>query len=241
VSALLEQLRQLHADLRAASDRDPEQEVTGVAVPLVDAVLSRARTLVEPADSGLAEQIVDLISVEQIESGEGIRAVDALILVGQLVAALATIESKAEAQEARAVAADKRLLVAFLSQLPPDGPAVTLLRYHGFEMFYDGDDLLPLWQWVDTWTRPTQRFQSEQLAELDAAFREAADQLHSHIVHHVFIRDDGTSRVYPDYDLDWETAKNKFVFDAIRAGNDLLRAAYESYEQLVHQATLKLA
>ena len=58
MSALLEQLRQLHADLRAASDRDPEQEVTGVAVPLVDAVLSRARTLVEPADSGLAEQIV---------------------------------------------------------------------------------------------------------------------------------------------------------------------------------------
>ncbi len=46
--------------------------------------------------------------------------------------------------------------------------------------------------------------------------------------------------MYPEYDLDWETAENKFVFDAIRAGNDLLHAAYESYEQLVHQATLKL-
>ncbi len=82
----------LHADLRAASDRDPEQEVTGVAVPLVDAVMSRARTLVEPADSGLAEQI-DLISVNR-SSRRGHPCRRRIDPGGQLIAALATMKTR---------------------------------------------------------------------------------------------------------------------------------------------------
>lgn len=240
MSALLDQLRQLREDLVAISDRDPEQEVTGIAVPLVDSVLSEARGLVEAGDSGLAGQIIDLVSVEQIESGDGIRAVDALILVGQLLAALTTLEAQAEAREARAVEADKQLLPAFLELLPPDGAAIRHLRYHQFEMSFEQDTPTPLWRWYDEWTRPSQRFQSARIKPLEEEFRTAVGALYDHSVLHVFTRDDGTRRVYPDHDLDWETPENRYVFDAIREGNELLGKAYQAYERLVHEATLHL-
>ena len=45
MAALVDQLRQLHHDLQYLVERDPEQEVTGIALPLVDAVVSEARIL----------------------------------------------------------------------------------------------------------------------------------------------------------------------------------------------------
>lgn len=240
VSALLGQLRQLHSDLLTIARDDAEQEVMGLALPLVDAVLSEARSMLPP-DSGLATQIVDLISVEQIEAGEGIRAVDASILVGQLLAALTTILAEQDAREAEAVAADQALLPEFLKLLPPDGRAVQFLRYHDFSRSHDRDDAVPLWRLYDEWTRPGQHFHSARLAPLDAEFREAVGELYNHNVQHVFETDDGSRRVYPDYDLDLETADNKFVFDAIREGDKALRRAYTAYEALVHEASLALS
>lgn len=85
MAALLDQLRQLHRDLQRLVDRDPEQEVQGVALPLVDAVVSEAtRSL--PASSTLGQQVVELVSLDSIEKGDPIRAADALLVVGQLLA-----------------------------------------------------------------------------------------------------------------------------------------------------------
>jgi hypothetical protein len=85
MAALVDQLRQLHRDLQALVDRDPEQEVRGPALPLMDAVISEARNNL-PVGSTLGTQMVEIISVAAIESGEPVRVADALIIVGQLLA-----------------------------------------------------------------------------------------------------------------------------------------------------------
>lgn len=85
MAALVDQLRQLHADLATLVDRDPEQEVRGLALTLMDAVISEARQNL-PEGSTLGFQIVEIISVEVMELGESVRAADALIIVGQLLA-----------------------------------------------------------------------------------------------------------------------------------------------------------
>jgi hypothetical protein len=99
VAALPSQLRQLHDDLKNLVDRDPEQEVTGVALPLIDAVVAEARRRLPP-ESTLQHQVIELISLETIEEGNAIRAADALLVVGQLLAA--TEHYEREQQQARA-------------------------------------------------------------------------------------------------------------------------------------------
>jgi hypothetical protein len=87
MAALLDQLRQLHRDLERLAERDPDQEVTGVAVPLIDAVISEARANL-PEGSTLGSQIVEIISPAAVleEEVAPIRAADALVVVGQLLA-----------------------------------------------------------------------------------------------------------------------------------------------------------
>jgi hypothetical protein len=72
--------------LRGVTDTDPEQEVQGMALPVMDAVLKAARELL-PSDPVVAT-IRDVISPEAITEGRPLRAVDALIVVEQLHAAL---------------------------------------------------------------------------------------------------------------------------------------------------------
>lgn len=85
MAALVDQLRQLHGDLQRLVDRDPDQEVDGIALPLVDAVVSEARRNL-PQGSTLGQQIIELVSPESIENGDPIRAAAALLVVGQLLA-----------------------------------------------------------------------------------------------------------------------------------------------------------
>lgn len=68
------------------SQRDPEQEVQGLALPVLDACLVAYREFV-PTDP-VASAIRDLVSPEAIESGEPVRAVDAALVAGQLAGAL---------------------------------------------------------------------------------------------------------------------------------------------------------
>ena len=67
-------------------EKDNEQEVTGPAVSVVDAVVSSIR--VKLPDDVVVSVIRDVISVEAIEEGEPVRALDLLVIVGQLQAAL---------------------------------------------------------------------------------------------------------------------------------------------------------
>lgn len=67
--------------------RDPEQEVQGIAVNALDAVVSDARSFVDEGDPVL-DQVVELISAEVIEEGTPIRCVDALLVVDTLLGRL---------------------------------------------------------------------------------------------------------------------------------------------------------
>jgi len=77
----------LREKLDAISERDPDQEVQGIALPVIDAVLSDASDLL-PADDPVVRTTRGLITPEAIEAGDPIRAVDASVVVGQLYAAL---------------------------------------------------------------------------------------------------------------------------------------------------------
>jgi hypothetical protein len=98
VAALLDQLRQLHADLKTLVDRDPEQEVTGTAIYLIDDVISEARSWL-PEESTLRSQVREIISVDSILSDEPLRAADALLVVGQLLAAIESYSRAASESE----------------------------------------------------------------------------------------------------------------------------------------------
>jgi hypothetical protein len=85
---LLAHLHQLYGDLRTVIDRDPEQEILGVALPVVDVVISASREFLTGPDSVLASGLHDLICTQTVAAAEPIRAVDAWIVVGQVLAAI---------------------------------------------------------------------------------------------------------------------------------------------------------
>src|ERR687891_61244 len=76
----------LRDNLRAMVDRDPEQEVRGMALPVIDAVLEAAKEFL-PGDPVIAT-MREVVSPESVAEGEPLRAVDVLVVVDQLHAAL---------------------------------------------------------------------------------------------------------------------------------------------------------
>jgi hypothetical protein len=66
--------------------RDPEQEVQGIAVPVLDAALEAIKAA-KPDDPVVAS-LVDLMSADFIGAGETIRAADMLVVAEQLDAAI---------------------------------------------------------------------------------------------------------------------------------------------------------
>jgi hypothetical protein len=77
---------QLVRELRSLVDRDPDQEVWGIAVPVLDEVLGWARTFV--ADNPVVGRMTDVVSVSHIADDQTVRAADALIVATQLRTAL---------------------------------------------------------------------------------------------------------------------------------------------------------
>lgn len=65
---------------------DPEQEVHGIALPVLDAVIETVRQA-KPGDV-VGEAVRGIISPEQIATGEPVRAADALLVAKQLNAAI---------------------------------------------------------------------------------------------------------------------------------------------------------
>jgi hypothetical protein len=85
MAALLDQLRQMHRDLHALAQTDSEQEVTGRAFAMVDAVLAEARVR-RPPESTLRSQIEEFITPDAVAGGEDVevpKAADAAVLAGQ--------------------------------------------------------------------------------------------------------------------------------------------------------------
>lgn len=75
----------LYRELQRITDRDAEQEVTGIAVPVLDALLEACKRFVP--DDPVVAAIDGLVTPDSVESG-ALRAVDAALVVGQLAAAL---------------------------------------------------------------------------------------------------------------------------------------------------------
>jgi hypothetical protein len=76
----------LISSMRTLTARDPEQEIQGNALAVVDATISSVRE-VRP-DDPVVMSMVDLLSPERVGSGEPVRAADVLVVAEQLLAAL---------------------------------------------------------------------------------------------------------------------------------------------------------
>ena len=76
----------LIASLETVIKRDPDQEVQGIAVPVLGAALEAIKAA-KPADP-VVVSLVDLMSADFIGAGEAIRAADMLVVAQQLDAAI---------------------------------------------------------------------------------------------------------------------------------------------------------
>jgi hypothetical protein len=72
--------------LRVLVARDPEQEVLGIALPVLDAVLEDVRAAIP--DDPVVQATARIISPDFIAAGEPVRAADALLVAEQLAAAI---------------------------------------------------------------------------------------------------------------------------------------------------------
>ncbi|MFE9606830.1 hypothetical protein [Streptomyces hokutonensis] len=79
IEALIETLETL-------TKKDPEQEIQGIALPVLDAVIESVRAAL-PGDP-VVDAVRSIISADQIASGEPVRAADALVVAKQLDAAI---------------------------------------------------------------------------------------------------------------------------------------------------------
>jgi hypothetical protein len=106
---LLAHVRQLYADLDAIVQRDPEQEVLGVALPVLDGILAAARDhlLTVGSSGGITSAMVDLISFHTVERAVPVRAVDTWLVVGQVLAALDLHQTQHHQPEGRLPSLDK--------------------------------------------------------------------------------------------------------------------------------------
>ena len=80
---------QLYKDLSRIADRDPEQEVRGIALPVLDACIAALRE-VAPNDP-VVKALPDVYSAESVAAGEPVRAVDALVVLGQIIAVIGEV------------------------------------------------------------------------------------------------------------------------------------------------------
>lgn len=79
-------VKSLRRSMRDLVQRDPEQEVQGIAIPVLSASLEAIKEA-RPEDP-VVQSLVELFSADYIGSGESVRAADVLVVVDQLDAAL---------------------------------------------------------------------------------------------------------------------------------------------------------
>lgn len=89
------QIDALERTLASIVAEDPEQEVRGIAIPVLDAVLTEAKRDIGSVPT--VDALADIISADTIALGEPVRAVDALLVVSALKPLLpnATVQSAA--------------------------------------------------------------------------------------------------------------------------------------------------
>jgi hypothetical protein len=81
-----ERVEALIKSLETLIKRDPEQEVQGFALPVLDAALTDVKRAMP--DDPVVGSLVDLFSADFIGAGEPVRAADMLVIAEQLDAAI---------------------------------------------------------------------------------------------------------------------------------------------------------
>ena len=81
-----ERIEALIKSLRTLIQRDPEQEVQGIALPVMDAAVAAVKRE-RPSDPVVCA-LVDLFSADFIGAGEPVRAADMLVVAEQLDVAI---------------------------------------------------------------------------------------------------------------------------------------------------------
>jgi hypothetical protein len=79
-------IEQLIEALTTLIARDPEQEVRGLAIPVVDAALNDVKQALP--DDPVVQSLVEVFSADVIGEGEPVRAADMLVVAKQLDAAI---------------------------------------------------------------------------------------------------------------------------------------------------------
>jgi hypothetical protein len=89
------QLEGLYKTISELAAKDPEQEVQGIALPVIDAVLAKVRSLA--GDDPVVEAFADIVSPDRIAMNEPVRAADLAVAISALIPLLpnATISSPA--------------------------------------------------------------------------------------------------------------------------------------------------
>lgn len=72
--------------MQALIAHDPEQEVTGIALNVVDATIAAVKEA--KPDDPVVSATAELLSADMIASGEAVRAADVLVVAHQLDAAI---------------------------------------------------------------------------------------------------------------------------------------------------------
>ncbi len=85
-----ERVENLIRGLTALQAKDPEQEVGGIALPVLDAVIETIKDDIG-RDNPVVAAVAGIISPETIELGEPIRAADALLVATMLDAELGDV------------------------------------------------------------------------------------------------------------------------------------------------------
>ena len=92
-------VKELTVALKTLVDKDPEQEVRGPAVGILDAVIVSTKELFP--NHPVVRAIPDAISPEAVADSEPLRAADALIIAHQLQAAIGPARPRAYSQTGR--------------------------------------------------------------------------------------------------------------------------------------------
>jgi hypothetical protein len=131
---------------------------------------------------------------------------------------------------------DVRLFKRFITLLPSNGATMQFLSRHSFGEAYYGSVLNPAREYVYEWTIAERQFHDPMVEAAHIALREALQRLIGHLAHTGFrldLPEDDLYRIYPDHDLDWETAENAFAHEAVREADNLAAVAWEAHQRLV--------
>lgn len=153
----------------------------------------------------------------------------------------AELRRKLAAADPALLEADRRLLDEFLALLPSGCQSMYFVREHPFDVSYSDDDWRELRTFQFEWMDAEHMFHDAEAQAALEELRTASRALHVHLAQHSFVTGgSGHYRIYPDFDLDYETEENAFAVQAAREAGDLGAAVWDAHQHFVSTARRRL-